>query len=142
MERVMFPQGSSVWGVIEWKEFQKRFIKLEEKWPTALHQALADGLEYARRKIVTEEMSGPRPVKLGVISGRGRASIHWGLKTHGKVIIGEIGSNVWYLPLHEYGLHVFRERRMIGKGLQNSLPYIEKRLTKAGVVLDVTYKGW
>ena len=48
-------------------------------------------------------LSGPRPDKLGVVSGRLRSSVTSAVFTRGSDVEVEVGTNVAYAPAHELG---------------------------------------
>src|SRR4051812_27073070 len=58
---------------------------------------------FAVYKSKTDYLSGPRPEKLGVISGRLRSSITTDTKVEGDIISTSVGSNVRYAAMHEFG---------------------------------------
>lgn len=64
---------------------------------------LRRGLEFARTISMREFLSGPRPAKLDVISGRLRNSVAIDVKASDKGVVGRIGSNVKYAKFHEFG---------------------------------------
>lgn len=79
-----------------------------ENLPQALDQVLAGaldrGLYYAVGIAQTEFLQGPRPAKLGEVTGRLRNSIAHEVKMDGaRGITGRIGSNVKYAAFHEFG---------------------------------------
>jgi hypothetical protein len=69
----------------------------------AAAQALNRGLLEATGVIQTEFLQGPRPSRLGEVTGRLRNSISHDVKITEKGVIGQIGTNVVYGAYHEFG---------------------------------------
>ena len=106
MEYKIVPKGSNDWTPKTWEVFNKKFDMAIDVFPNKVYTALANSMEYSRGVIITKHMSGPRPSKLGVVTGRGRTSIHWTVVRKASLYTAEIGTNVWYLKLHEKGMTV------------------------------------
>ena len=65
----------------------------------AMNQALMALKSHAKAHYLT----GPRPMKLGVVTGRLRSSLHTKVEQHGDEVIGKIGTDVWYGYTWEHG---------------------------------------
>lgn len=68
-----------------------------------LHRAARTFGLFAVYKSKTDYLSGPRPEKLGVVTGRLRSSIVTETTTEGDVISTKVGSNVRYAAIQELG---------------------------------------
>lgn len=69
----------------------------------AAAQALNLGLVEAVGIVQTEFLQGPRPAKLGEVTGRLRQSIAHDVVVTEKGVVGRIGTNVVYGAFHEFG---------------------------------------
>lgn len=78
---------------------------LDERVERGLARGLARGLQYASGIAQREFLSGPRPAKLGVRTGRLRNSISTEVIAGKQTLRGRIGSNVSYAAIHEFGFH-------------------------------------
>jgi phage gpG-like protein len=67
--------------------------------------ALSDGMMLAQRKAQTSYMTGPRPERLGVVTGRLRSSLYsFASENPGtQDWVGLLGTNVNYAAIHELG---------------------------------------
>ena len=83
--------------------FQKSINKNTGLIPSKLEKAFRTGLEYVLTTIKTKYLTGPRPEKLGVVTGRLRSSIFYRLGISLGKISGTVGTNVNYAAIHEYG---------------------------------------
>ena len=61
------------------------------------------GLQIAAGVAQTEYLSGPRPEKLGVITGRLRGGVTVEVEVTGTNVLGKMGDNVAYAARHEFG---------------------------------------
>jgi len=152
MKYKIVPAGSEKWIARDWEKWYKEFRQARNEVPNLLAKQLHKGLEFARRKITTEYLTGPRPEKLGVVTGRLRSSIHYKITTVNKRFIkGEIGTDVWYGKLHEEGgdfkmasgplagaVHNYPKRPFLKPGLEDSEDYISKLFQKFGMHLQRT----
>jgi len=84
----------------------------------ALLKGMTKGMFEAEGTSKENYLTGPRPQKLGVVSGRLRTSVKGRAKIKGKNVIGELGTNVEYAPQHELGLTV-------------TIPAHQRRITQA-----------
>jgi hypothetical protein len=78
--------------------------------PARLIKAAGRGLAGALLQVVgvsqNEYLAGPRPARLGEVTGRLRRSIQSAVAIYpSKGVIGRIGTNVPYGALHEFGFH-------------------------------------
>ena len=71
--------------------------------PPTLKEAMRQGLLAIQSHSKAHYLHGPRPQKLGVVSGRLSSSLTTNVNTQGNEIIGKIGTNVWYGRLWEMG---------------------------------------
>ena len=83
--------------------FKRDVNKNAKLVPSKLEKAFRTGLEYAVAAIQTRHLTGPRPQKLGVVSGRLRSSIGYLLRPGSKKMTAEVGTIVEYAAIHEYG---------------------------------------
>lgn len=72
-------------------------------------------------------LTGPRPEKLGVITGTLRRSIRQETKVSGHTIQGTIGTNTSYGAKHELGLGV-PKRPFLRPPLENNIELLQKAL--------------
>ncbi len=79
-----------------------------------LHRASSAFGLFAVYKAKTDYLSGPRPNKLGVVTGRLRASITTETVTEGDVVSTKVGSNVRYAAIHELGGTIQATPAMLG----------------------------
>jgi len=81
----------------------KRSLKAKDLLDV-IRPAFEDGLEHAVGIIQTEYLTGPRPQKLGVVTGHLRSSIRSKVERKDKRLIGTVGSyGVKYARIHELG---------------------------------------
>lgn len=78
---------------------------LDGKVRLAATQALSRGMQYAAGVSQRSFLRGPRPAKLGVVTGRLFGSITSRTTDEGDRIVGAIGTNVPYGRFHEEGFH-------------------------------------
>jgi phage gpG-like protein len=71
----------------------------------ALRKGLAAGLVLIASRAQAGYLSGPRPGKLGVVSGRLRGSIATSIREDSTSFIGTVGTNLIYGRYHELGFH-------------------------------------
>jgi hypothetical protein len=71
----------------------------------AIAISLKDALLQAVGVIQMEYLQGPRPAKLGEITGRLRNSINSDVFVSNKGVVGRIGTNLSYGAFHEFGFH-------------------------------------
>ena len=141
--------GKTKYIPTEWIEFVEKFEEITKGLPEVHVIAMRKSMEKARRIITTQYLTGPRPEKLGVVTGRLRSSIHWKIKRLSKSVIeGSIGTNVFYAKLHEEGfvsrnkngqgssIRVVKEKRPFLKpGIEDAYPFMYKYFEKAGLQL-------
>lgn len=72
---------------------------------SAAVRALDWGLESAIGVAMREFLTGPRPARLGVRSGRLRGSLQKRITASKNGIRALLGSNIPYAPFHEFGFH-------------------------------------
>jgi phage gpG-like protein len=89
------------------KRPEKELQKLMEK-PKQIQDGLVNAvniaLNDASRIVKSEYLSGPRPGKLGVVTGRLRGSPAIGLARRiGNTVSGMFGTSVVYARIHEFG---------------------------------------
>lgn len=97
-----------------------RVLRLQNK--KAMEQAAIE----TANKSKSEYLSGPRPAKLGVLTGRLRSSITHQVTGQGKDLVGEVGTNVIYGRVHEFG---YPERNIPARPFLNpALTDMERRV--------------
>lgn len=91
--------------VINRKEFDRLLKKLSaEEQDKVIRESLYESAQYLTGWIKTNKLSGPRPINLGVVTGRLRSSISTApTQKQGNVYRAIIGTNVVYARRHEYG---------------------------------------
>jgi len=93
------------------------------------------GLFKAERTSKMEYLSGPRPDKLGVVTGRLRNSIKNRVFVRGRHHVGELGTNVNYAKKHEEGIGI-KARPFLQPSLERQIEGIRNKLEG-----DI-FKGW
>ena len=68
-----------------------------------LHEVMKKSMFMSERTSKSDYLSGPRPHKLGVVTGRLRSSVKGTAEIKGSNTIGHLGTNVVYAPAHELG---------------------------------------
>lgn len=99
--------------------------KVVEACATGMKRGLAHAVTVAQR----EFLSGPRPAKLDIITGRLRNAMSYAVRVReGKGVIGRLGNNVKYAAYHEFGFH----------GTVNVASHLRviKQLNNIGVAID------
>lgn len=95
-----------------------RLRELPKASRRAVVRGFKRGLEFARTLAQRDYLSGPRPVRLDVVTARLRNSIAIKVRDNGAAIDGTIGTNVKYARYHELGFQgvqtVRRHRRIRG----------------------------
>ena len=109
--------------------FKVRFKTIKSKLTTDLKSTIKKVLkwgmfksEYTAKK---EYLTGPRPEKLGVVTGRLLTSIKTRVFESGKSVVGEIGTNVIYARRHEEGTGGMPKRAFLQPSLQDNLEAIK-----------------
>ena len=126
----------------EFVKFQQDINKNTGLIPLKLEKAFRTGLEYILTRIKTGYLTGPRPEKLGVVTGRLRSSITYVLNPNPKRITAEVGTNVDYGAKHEYGLpgkeggKGIRARPFIEPGVKDMIPKVQQLLENVGYTLQ------
>jgi phage gpG-like protein len=80
--------------------------KLDKLGPAIIKAAgrgLDIGLRLVAREVEERYLMGPRPERLGVVTGRLKGSITTSVRASGAGIVGKIGTNVPYGAYHEFG---------------------------------------
>jgi len=105
--------------MMTWAEFNKNvnsgFLGLEKMIPKELAAALQRAARLVQRTSQEKYLSGPRPEKLGVVSGRLRRSIATRVDVSGSRVTALVGTNVVYGRIHELG---FRGRVLMSQRLR------------------------
>jgi phage gpG-like protein len=89
-----------------------KFPKFGKKYEDRLLDIMQAFVQSSVGTSKKEYLSGPRPEKLGVVTGRLRSSIMGRTRKSGKSVIGTIGSRVVYAPIHEFGGFTGRGRKV------------------------------
>lgn len=115
----------------------------------AVSQALARGLQYTVGVSQRNYLRGPRPERLGVVTGRLLQSITSRVDAQSDRIVGAVGTNVPYGAFHEFGFNgsvsVRAHTRVIssvtggGKPGAKTKPGVKNQ--KAGAVSFTTVKA-
>ena len=90
-------------NIQEFVRFKKDTDENVKLIPSKLEKVFRTGLEYVVTTIQTKYLTGPRPEKLGVVTGRLRSSIGYLLRPGAKKMTAEVGTKVEYAAIHEYG---------------------------------------
>jgi len=116
------------------KEHSKHYKKIEKRLQGKLGDPLMKAVQQGAIKVQSiaqaQYLSGPRPQKLGVISGRLWGSITAKSDRKGNTITGKTGTNVMYGPKHEFGINV-KKRPFLGPALKDSTKFIQGRIDRA-----------
>ena len=143
----------------EFVKFQQDTSKNTKLIPLKLEKAFRTGLEYILTRIKTGYLTGPRPEKLGVVTGRLRSSITYLMTPNPGKITAEIGTNVIYGAVHEYGGIILPKkgnylkfktgggwvsvkkvtmpkRPFIEPGIKDMIPKVEQLLENVGYILQ------
>lgn len=124
----------------------RNLVLLDARAVQAAGRGLAAGLNHAVTVAQQKFLSGPRPSRLDVVTTRLRGSITSKVEVSGDRVLGRIGSNVPYAPVHEFGLvghepilvRKHERSRLVGDKLQR-----ERRVAKgknAGKLLSDLYR--
>lgn len=99
----------------------------------AVLKATLSGMFLAERTSKKDYLSGPRPDKLGVVTGILRNSVRAKAYPDGNNIIGEIGSNVVYARAHEEGYKPrnLKARPFLSTAINDNIKKIEQLIHKA-----------
>jgi phage gpG-like protein len=81
----------------------RRLRELPAGLRPVLVRAMRAGMEQIRSLAQKEYLTGPRPQRLGVVSGALRSRLAVEVKDDGQEIVGRIGSNLPYARRHEFG---------------------------------------
>lgn len=79
-------------------------VLLDARAVQAAGRGLAAGLNHAVTVAQQKYLSGPRPSRLDVVTTRLRGSVTSKVEVSGERVVGRIGTNVPYAPVHEFGL--------------------------------------
>jgi len=96
-------------------------------------KAVQQGVLKVQSTAQSQYLTGPRPHKLGVVSGRLRGSITVNTSRKGNTVSGRVGTNVLYGAVHELvGIgKAKRKRPFLGPALKDSRKFINKRIDRA-----------
>ena len=116
--------------------FKFRLIKRKiPKIPSDLERpimfALKKGMFRTERTSKRNYLSGARPEKLGVVTGRLRNSIKTRVFKRYNKFVGEIGTNVIYGRTHEEGLGSMPKRPFLQPALADNIDNITKTIETA-----------
>jgi phage gpG-like protein len=114
-----------------------RYPKLPDSLLDVIEKSFKQKMLEAERISKKDYLSGPRPRKLGVVTGRLRNSIKISVKQINDSLKGTIGTNVKYAPVHEFGGRTGRnksvrmpKRPFLQPALEDILPSLEKAIEK------------
>ena len=132
-------------GVDKLKKVAENFNNTTEAVRRLTFDAAGDFAVEAHSFITEKYLSGPRPEKLGVITGRLRSSIKFKVEQSDNVISIRFGSDVPYAAIHEFGgdagrggkVHI-RKRPFLTPGIEDALPDFQKSLQD---ILEKVAKG-
>lgn len=120
----------------------RNLVLLDARALQAAGRGLAAGLNHTVTVVQQKFLSGPRPARLDVVTTRLRGSITSQVEQKGEGIIGRIGTNIPYAPVHEFGLVGHgpitvreHERSTDRKGVLK-----KSRVNRAGKVLSDLYR--
>ena len=107
------------------KDFDRLLKKLDaEEQGEVIKKSLFQSALFINNWIKQNRLSGPRPIYLGVVTGRLRSSITAAqTEKVGNSYIAKIGTNVEYARRHEYGDVALGITHKKGKGIP-SRPYM------------------
>lgn len=73
-------------------------------------------------------LSGPRPERLGVVTGFLRSSVAHKTKVEDDTVSVVIGSHMFYAPYHEFGTHRMQARPFLRPAVTDNLAALERNL--------------
>lgn len=118
-------------GIDAWKRHYKKIERrMQGKAGDPLQKAVSEGAIEVRKVAKAQYLTGPRPQRLGVVTGRLRASVISWSKRKGDTAVGIVGTNVEYASKHEYGIGV-RKRPFLSPALRESRKFIRNRIDRA-----------
>ena len=85
------------------EQFQRKIENWKKGQPGKVKIALNRAADLVIKQSQRQYLTGPRPERLGVVTGRLRRSINKRVTVTGSRIKAEIGTNVKYAPVHEFG---------------------------------------
>jgi len=95
-------------------EFNQRWGRLGPAFPAEISRALQKAARLVQRTSQEKYLTGPRPLRLGVVTGRLRRSIETKVEVNGTRVEALIGTNVEYARIHEYGGGISRRGGFLG----------------------------
>lgn len=128
-------------NVFEIKVNYRDFSKVELRDViSAAKDVLKTGMFEIERTSKTKYLSGPRPVKLGVVSNALRASVKGTVEQNGYNLLGHagIGPHVWYGKVHEEGLGGMKKRPFLVPAIEDHIQDITDKILKS---IDDTLEG-
>ena len=106
-------------GAKEYAAYMKKFqAKLDGKsGGDILRQGVAKALMVVKGESQANYLTGPRPQRLGVVTGRLRSSLLVDTERDGHTVRGTMGTDVYYARKHEFGIGV-RKRPFLGPAMK------------------------
>lgn len=94
---------------------------------------LASGLFDIERTSKISYLSGPRPERLGVVTGALRAGIKTEVQSTSKKLSGQIGfgPQVWYGQLHEEGIGGHKKRAFLVPAIEEHIESISDQILES-----------
>lgn len=86
-----------------WDKLKAGLSNVEHNYPQATEQAMRAATLKVAATAKRDYLSGPRPDKLGVVTGRLRNSIMTQVRGSGGTVQGIVGTSIIYAAIHEYG---------------------------------------
>jgi len=100
-------------------EFGERLNQAGRYMLPEMARALQRAAMLVQRTSQTDYLTGPRPVRLGVVTGRLRRSIATAVEVEGTKVRALVGSNVVYARIHELGGRTRAQRSFRSGGGRN-----------------------
>lgn len=119
-------------------EVQVRFRAAEERVRRRLREAVARQATRLQRKVKEDYLRGPRPEKLGRVTGNLSRSVNIATESRADYEGAAVGTNVIYGRIHELGFHgtmkVRAHTRKDGKVVAQGVKFSKPRLRKDGTL--------
>jgi len=92
------------------EKFRRDMEEAKSKLPRQFYLALQRATRLVQTRSREEYLSGPRPRRLGVVSGDLRRSIKTAVFMRGSEGAGAVFSRLTYAPVHEFGARIRAKR--------------------------------
>lgn len=119
------------------KQVLDRYEKMQKSIPPLMYKTMMRACLEVSRTTKKDYLTGPRPERLGVVTGRLRSSVNVQVQKKDKEVIGVVGTNVFYGRIHELiGVGKSKIKRpFLGPALEQSRAKIRQIFERAGTEL-------